>query len=388
MSKLLDTMLEMSQQSRDVLYIEGAHGIGKSEMVAEWAEKKGMKCRVLMLSQNEVGDLIGIPNIKDGITTSWAMPDWFNEIIEDDKDGTSTVLFLDEISRGAQDVKASIFDLVLNGKLHTHKLPKSTLIVAAANPAGKKYQVSSMDPALMNRFCFMTLSVNVVEWLEYAKEKQLHPAVIDFITKHEDKLFFQDDKTSIQSATPRSWTKLSANLRALENLEANDDAIRTTIVGKLGIAIGGQFFTYYGDRVKLFGTKDVLKFIKDNKSMIDTSSDKKYQASIEKLADKFRDVIKDFEHIQLVQVTEKFVEEFFEQGLVKTDLDTIEGKLKVLPNALMLTAVPLEVAATLFETFKADQVKYALLWNSDVEQTIVRKCVAAKTKDPKWLKAA
>lgn len=64
--------------------IQGLHGIGKSEIIRQYAEEQGLHAETLILSLMDVGDLIGLPRtveIGGTLTTSWAAPDWYNRVV-------------------------------------------------------------------------------------------------------------------------------------------------------------------------------------------------------------------------------------------------------------------------------------------------------------------
>ena len=64
--ELLDVLLNIAP-SRPV-YIWGAPGIGKSALVEKFAELVGMPCVSLLGSQLAPEDIIGIPQIQDGVS--------------------------------------------------------------------------------------------------------------------------------------------------------------------------------------------------------------------------------------------------------------------------------------------------------------------------------
>lgn len=384
--KVLDKLLAMTKQTGDVLYVEGPHGIGKSEMIAEWAQQAGMHCIVLELATQEVGDLIGIPDKTDDGRTVWTKPDWMAEIEEYDAKGIPTLLFMDEINRAQQDVKSATMNLVLNGRIHRHKLPASTIIAAAANPSFGKYQVSTMDPAFMNRFCFMTLNVNPTLWLQYAREKNLHKIVQLYITKNEEKLFNVDSVTKAvqpQTATPRSWTKLAHNLTFLEEINADDDTIRTMIVGKIGTAIGGQFFNFYKENSKAFSVQDVIDFC--GKYKMDLKSPKKYQEQIIKMSEDLQKELEDVEHVVMQSIVDKLVDNVKHLEVTPKELEDLNQKKHLLPIAVMMTAIPLEVAGSMLTQYKTTP-EFKFLYMADVDSAVTRKCAAIKNKDEGWIK--
>jgi len=78
-------VLEICLKSDETLLMEGAHGIGKSEIVEEFMIKNGIHNETLFLSTQEVGDLIGMPRIikKNGEKIhTWTKPIWLQRMEE------------------------------------------------------------------------------------------------------------------------------------------------------------------------------------------------------------------------------------------------------------------------------------------------------------------
>lgn len=374
---MIKKMLDVVRKSGDTLLISGPHGIGKSEMVKEYAMENNMHCVVLLLSHQEVGDLIGMP-ITDEVNqqTIWLKPSWFVEIEEKAKMGINSVLFIDELNRGSKDVRDTALSLVLDKKLHTHVLPRNTMIVAAVNPSNSgKYQVAQLDPALTNRFLKINVDANATSWLEYAKRKNLHHTVISFIAKNEDKLFFESENGDEQSATPRSWTMLSENLKVLEQSSEKDNKnlLKAIIIGKIGTAIGGQFFNYYLENSKLLDTKDIVEEV--NKLA------KKYknldiQSQIEKVAEDLKQgILVGQESIQLQDLINKMVRMYHEKGITKEDI--IADRKVVLPLSSLMYAVDIELAASIFKENKGTD-HYDIIVHCDVDKKLCKKIVDIK----------
>lgn len=65
--------------------IQGVHGLGKSDIVRQYAKDNNLHCEILILSLMDVGDLCGLPRtISHGgqLSTTWSAPIWFNRIID------------------------------------------------------------------------------------------------------------------------------------------------------------------------------------------------------------------------------------------------------------------------------------------------------------------
>ena len=64
--------------------LEGVHGIGKSQIIAQYAIDNDMHCETLILSLMDTGDLIGLPRTTEvggALSTVWAAPQWYNNIV-------------------------------------------------------------------------------------------------------------------------------------------------------------------------------------------------------------------------------------------------------------------------------------------------------------------
>ena len=100
----LQYVLEKKPADQNIMLI-GRHGIGKSEILTEYFNKKGMKVNALFLGQmSDPGDLIGLPD-KSEEKTIFRPSYWFP------LDGKPIVLFLDELNRARPETLQTIMDL-------------------------------------------------------------------------------------------------------------------------------------------------------------------------------------------------------------------------------------------------------------------------------------
>ena len=78
-------IIEASVLADDSVLMKGPHGIGKSNIVKQFAKENGYHLEELFLSHQEVGDVIGIPHIveKEGVqVTTWSKPIWLQRMDE------------------------------------------------------------------------------------------------------------------------------------------------------------------------------------------------------------------------------------------------------------------------------------------------------------------
>lgn len=253
------------------IMLVGIHGIGKSELLKEYYLSKGYAVVILFLGQcADAGDICGLPDrtevdffygeeiVKQKISV-FCPPKWWPR----NKDAR-VVIFLDEFNRGKAEVYQCIFDMVLNRKLNGLELPKETRIVAAINPISDEYDydVSELDPALIDRFNVYNFVPTADEWLDWALEKKVHKYVMGFISKNRQML----DPTNVVQGTDvagqkqgesmrkadqvypsrRSWKRVSDILNEHPELLHEDDMtlLRTILIGIVGYGATSAFYQY------------------------------------------------------------------------------------------------------------------------------------------------
>ncbi|MCX7813855.1 MAG: MoxR family ATPase, partial [Pseudothermotoga sp.] len=146
----------------EVPMLVGEAGVGKTQLIEEIGAQTGRHVIKLMLSQMEPGDLIGLP-VRDEANnkTRYLAPDWFPT-------RSDVILFLDEINRAHITVRSAIMQLLIDRRLHEHKLPDGVWLCAAMNPDTPDYEVEAIiDKAFIDRFVWIKVTNNVNSWREY-----------------------------------------------------------------------------------------------------------------------------------------------------------------------------------------------------------------------------
>jgi len=334
-------ILEASEEAGDSVLMIGNHGIGKSDVVRRYALDKGYHCETLFLSLFEVSDLLGIPkNVeKHGkIVQEFSEPDWFNNILEAAERGIPSVLFTDEISRSAADVRANALQLVLEKRLHNHVLPtvngKKTLIVAADNPDNGMYDVESLDPALINRFLPVEVGVNSETWLDWARKNEVNNIVREFISQNPSKLEFHPDNGETVTATPRSWAMLSNYINNQENIDPH--LLYTIMKGKIGSALALQFTEFMKTYTDNVSVEDIENLVNELKTKTD---------SVIKISTGVKELIQDLEAIQKTELLKSLYEKYSKE----------EDSKDVYPLMTFLHALEPEILVGFLKKLKEDE---------------------------------
>ena len=353
----MPSIMKLAQASNDTVHMVGKHGIGKSQVVEQFASETDTHIEILMLSQNEVADLIGMPYEEEG-TTYWSQPSWLKRMHEASAAGKNCVLFLDELARSPLEVRQSALQLVLDRRIHEHRLPErmgiKTLVVAADNPSDE-YQTDELDPALLDRFMSYEVEVDVDGWLKWARTKDLESVVTDYIAEFPEKLHFMTEDDKDKGATPRAWAKLSDVLRNIDLVDRG--LIMSVINSKIGKTVGANFFHFYNNYAKVVKVEDVLANI--GKAKIETQKEQ------EKAAKKLGKITKDIEAISANELGEK----------IKAGIKKGEVSYDVL--SVFLESLNLEIMTTMIKAWKTDDEEFYFSYAKQVpDRYIFRKIVS------------
>lgn len=261
-SKELETLLEVTPSWQNIMLV-GRHGIGKSQILTNYFEAKGMRVIALFLGQmSDPGDLLGLPH-KDEATgkTTFMPPYWFPV------DGKPIVLFLDELNRARPEILQTVMDLVLNRQLAGRMLPEGSRIISACND-GDEYQLTDLDPALVSRFNIYTFRPSVEEWLLWATRKRLDKRVVSFIQANPELLDRSGDTKEDQGLEKdpdrRAWEKVA---RAMENIPNPMPVHQKIIAGIVGVQAAAKLFLSF--QKELVTPQELLTDFKGVKRQLD-----------------------------------------------------------------------------------------------------------------------
>lgn len=243
------------------ILLEGIHGIGKSEIVAQMAKQNDAIMVTLFLGQtSDPGDIIGLPTritvqdeFGEHIITDFAQMKWWP------RDPTKKYyLFFDEINRANSSLMNCIMDLVLNRRMNGRNLPEFTRIFGAMNPIDDGfYQVEELDPALVDRFNVYSFKPTADEWIEWGySEGKIHPAILSFIGKHKndylDPPSSKEARAGQKYQSRRSWKRVSdiLNEHGDELLSGNMTTLQDILFGVIGQGVCSAFIAH----IKTLGT--------------------------------------------------------------------------------------------------------------------------------------
>lgn len=314
------------------VFIRGAHGIGKTEVVHEIAKKLKLPVMQRRLSQLTEGDLIGIPNKVDKkygvgdvkITKKYSefLPmEWFVRCMDEPH-----LIFLDEIDRALPEVIQAAFELCYDRCIQGKKIHDGCRIYAAGNSGTRSsaYQVNMLDPAFLSRFWVADATPTVDEWLEWARKAGVHKYITSFIEDEEEHLELSpDEKLKPEYIYPsrRSWYRLHRALALTDLLEDPIDG--DDLLSMCSGFIGGHASAAFVKHVRTAGSRISADDILNRFGLI------YYQIKTSKIEDKSTLIKKLYKHSK---------ENLWSDKQIKNVIDFLEAlpdELKMILNEYM-----------------------------------------------------
>lgn len=258
-----DTLIsaELVLETGEVPLIIGESGIGKTALAKKLANKNNFKLVVIdgnLLKEGEIGGLPTIEsyksidsngNLQEKKATIYAVHTKLKEIDEEILNGNKVLLFIDEINRCEHTVQQELMNLILNREINGYKLHNNVKILAAMNPSNKygedfDYQVVDMDAAQENRFVWLNMENDYIDWISWAIEFGIEIEVIEFISTFPE--YLQKINEEDVRATPRSYERISKTLKLYkEKKEIIPRAVFLNVIkGNVGRVIAEEFISF------------------------------------------------------------------------------------------------------------------------------------------------
>jgi len=233
LSQVLDREFKSTLEGHHTpVMLWGPPGVGKSQIIAQVAEKQSVTLIDIRLSQMEPSDLRGIP-FRETDLVEWAIP----AMLPDAKrHGEKGILFLDEITSAPPSVSAAAYQLILDRRLGNYSIPEGWAIFAAGNRQGDRGVTYTMPAPLANRFSHFDVEVHTDDWVAWAYKNKIDDRVIAFVRFRPELLFdFDPAHNPVAFPSPRSWEFAH---RAIQKFEHQSDLLLGTLQGCIGQAAG------------------------------------------------------------------------------------------------------------------------------------------------------
>ena len=240
-------------RQRPILLI-GPPGIGKTAIMEQIAQECQVGLVAYTITHHTRQSAVGLPKIVSkcygGVTwdiTEYTMSEIIASVYESmEKTGKKEgILFIDEINCVSETLAPAMLQFLQNKTFGTHKVPEGWVIVAAGNPAKYNKSVREFDIVTLDRVRKIEIEAEADVWLEYARKKQIHGAILSYLEMKKD-CFYTVENTVDGSffVTARGWEDLSELLKSYEELGVSaGKELMGEFLQKEEIA--GDFASYY-----------------------------------------------------------------------------------------------------------------------------------------------
>ena len=221
------------------LFIMGAPGIGKTDIMKQVAQELGIGLVSYSMTHHTRQSALGLPLIvkkqydgKAYDVSEYTMSEILSTVYDVvEEDGVPQgILFLDEINCVSETLAPSMLQFLQFKTFGRHKVPDGWVVVTAGNPPEYNNSVREFDIVTWDRLKRIDVEPDFQVWLTHAKILGVHPAILSYL---ELKQFdFYKVETTVDGkrfVTARGWVDLSQMIRLFEEKEFPVDE---TLIGQ------------------------------------------------------------------------------------------------------------------------------------------------------------
>ena len=201
------------------IFLLGAPGIGKTAVMEQIAQEMGIALVSYSMTHHTRQSALGLPFIahrtyggQEYDISEYTMSEIIAAIYETMEESgiREGILFLDEINCVSETLAPAMLQFLQYKIFGRHQVPEGWVIVTAGNPPEYNKSVREFDVVTMDRLKVMEVEADYRTWKEYALERHLHSAVLNFLDLKKEYFYHMEITTKGRSyVTARGWEDLS-----------------------------------------------------------------------------------------------------------------------------------------------------------------------------------
>lgn len=219
--KFVKKLIYLAEEGREdfpppAMMMWGRPGVGKTTVVYEACKEEGVPLLDIKLSQETPVSVVGLwyPD-RETKTTHRFFNESVQRLIDRDRQGGVSVVFLDELIEAHPDTLSAIWELVNERKLQSYKF-RHLVVIAASNYQESK--VLRINRAFWNRF--MHFNVDPIaqnpeegakQVAEYILKKTGCAHVYAYLRAFPDNVYVEKEAPNLLDVTPRTWEKVAVS---------------------------------------------------------------------------------------------------------------------------------------------------------------------------------
>ena len=240
-------------RARPVLLM-GAPGIGKTEIVRQVADEKGLTCLSYSVTHHTRQSAIGLPRLterqvggKTVCVTEYTLSEIIAEVwrVMEETGKDRGILFLDEFNCASETLRPAMLQLLQSKTFGPHALPEGWMLVLAGNPGEYNSSAVALDPVMADRVRLLWVAPDYPAWRAYMTEHGVHPMVLSYLDDHRGHFYvYEKGSEGTGLVTARGWEDLSVLMKLMEEKGFPVDlAFVSQFLQSSKVA--RSFFTYY-----------------------------------------------------------------------------------------------------------------------------------------------
>ena len=236
------------------IFLLGAPGIGKTAIMEQIAQEMGIALVSYSMTHHTRQSALGLPfiahrtyNGQEYDISEYTMSEIIAAIHETMEESgiREGILFLDEINCVSETLAPAMLQFLQYKIFGRHSVPEGWVIVTAGNPPEYNKSVREFDVVTMDRLKVMEVEADYRTWKEYALERHLHSAVLNFLDLKKEYFYHMEITAKGRSyVTARGWEDLS---QILYHYEEESLSVDENLVGQYirNEKIVREFTAYY-----------------------------------------------------------------------------------------------------------------------------------------------
>ncbi len=208
------------------IFLLGAPGIGKTAVMEQIAQEMGIGLVAYSMTHHTRQSALGLPFIlhktyqgQEFDVSEYTMSEIIASVYETMEESgiREGILFLDEINCVSETLAPAMLQFLQYKVFGRHQVPEGWVIVTAGNPPEYNKSVREFDVATLDRLRILQVEPDLRIWREYAREKRLHGAILNFLDLKKEFFYHMETTPRGRSyVTARGWEDLSQILLQYE----------------------------------------------------------------------------------------------------------------------------------------------------------------------------
>lgn len=252
------------------VFLLGAPGIGKTAVMEQIAQELNIALVSYSMTHHTRQSALGLPFISHreygGVefdVSEYTMSEIIASIYDvmENSGMQEGILFLDEINCVSETLAPSMLQFLQYKVFGRHKVPDGWVIVTAGNPPEYNKSVREFDVVTMDRLKVLEVEPDYKVFKEYAQQKGLHAAVLNFLELKKD--YFYKIETTVNGrsyVTARGWEDLSEiiSLYEEEGMKVDETLVQQYLRNERVVKEFTAYYDLFNKYKKEYQTEEIL----------------------------------------------------------------------------------------------------------------------------------